>query len=75
MMTIAFGMLFVLVFGKLLTFALKATWGLTKLILGLIFLPLILVVMVIGGLLFLGLPILVIIGVGVLIATVAKKVA
>ena len=75
MFTIAFVILFFLVFGKLLTFAMKATWGLTKLVLALIVLPLVLVVMVLGGLLVLALPILMIVGVVVLLKTLAKNVA
>lgn len=75
MLTIAFVILFFLIFGRLLTFALKATWGLTKLVLALILLPVVLVVMVLGGLLILALPILLIVGGIILAMTVAKKVA
>jgi len=75
MLTIAFVILFFLVFGRLLTFALKATWGLTKLVLALILLPVVLVVMVLGGLLIFALPILLIVGGIILVTTVAKKVA
>ena len=75
MLTIAFVILFFLVFGRLLTFALKATWGLTKLVLALILFPVVLVVMVLGGLLIFALPILLIVGGIILVTTVAKKVA
>ena len=50
------------IFGKLLVFGLKATWGLSKLLLTVIFFPLILVGMVVGGLIHLAFPILIIVG-------------
>lgn len=51
------------IFGKLLVFGLKATWGLSKLLLTVIFFPLILVGMVVGGLIYLAFPILIIVGI------------
>ena len=63
MMTFLFIVLMFLVFGKLLVFAIRATWGIAKIFFTLIFLPLILIGLVIKGLLFNALPVLVIIGV------------
>lgn len=51
------------VFGKLFCFGLKAAWGISKFVLNIVFLPLILIVMVAGGLLSLAFPLLLIIGV------------
>lgn len=49
-------------------FAFRATWGLFKILLYIVFLPLILVGMVFGGLLYLALPILIVVGIISLIA-------
>jgi TM2 domain-containing membrane protein YozV len=73
MLTMAFVILFFVVFGKLLKFALKATWGLTKLTLAFIFLPLILVAIVVCKLIIMAVPVLVFIGLLALIAGAAKK--
>ena len=50
------------VFGKLFCFGLKAAWGISKFVLNIVFLPLILIVMVAGGLLSVAFPLLLIIG-------------
>ena len=41
----------------------KATWGITKFILGIIFLPLFIILAIVGGLVYLILPALIIIGI------------
>ena len=50
MMTIFFFILFFMIFGKLVGFAFRATWGVMKVMLYIVFLPLILVGMVFKGL-------------------------
>ena len=50
-------------FGKMFCFWLKAAWGISKFVLNIVFLPLILIVMVAGGLLSVAFPLLLIIGV------------
>ena len=57
------------VFGKLFCFGLKAAWGISKFVLNIVFLPLILIVMVAGGLLSVAFPLLLIIGVLGLVAS------
>ena len=71
MLTLLFIICMFGVFGKLFFFGLKAAWGISKFILTLVFLPLILIVMVAGGLISLALPILLVIGIVGLIATKA----
>ena len=51
------------IFGKLFFFGLRAAWSISKLLLTIVFLPLILIGMVVGGLLYLAFPILIIIGI------------
>lgn len=51
------------VFGKLLWFGIKATWGISKILLTVVFFPLILVGMALGGMIYLAFIILLIIGV------------
>lgn len=68
MLNLLFWILMIMTFGKIFKFALKAAWGISKIIVSLVFLPLFLVVLVIQGLVFLALPILLIVGVISLIA-------
>ena len=58
MMTIIFFVLFFMIFGRLLGFAFKATWGIMKFLFYIVFLPFILVGMVAYGFAFIALPIL-----------------
>ena len=58
MFTFIFMIMMILVFGKLLGFAIKAAWGVSKVV----FLPLLLIGMVIIGLVKIALPILLIVG-------------
>lgn len=71
MLTALFVILMLVVFGKLLVFAIKASWGVIKILFTLIFLPLILIGLVIAGLTSVALPILLVIGVISLIASQA----
>ena len=59
-------------FGSNLKFALKATWGIAKIILGVIVLPIVLIVFVLSGLLTLAVPILVIVGIVFLVKLLAR---
>ena len=62
-MTFLFIILMFVVFGKLLMFAIRATWGIAKIFFTLIFLPLVLIGLVFKGLLFIALPVLMVVGV------------
>ncbi len=70
-MDILFFVFFILVFGRMIGFAFQATWGLFKVLLYVVFLPLILICLVIGGLLYIAFPILIIVG---LISLIVKVV-
>jgi hypothetical protein len=61
-MTVLFFILFFMIFGKLIGFAFKTTWSIMKVMLYIVFLPLILVGMVFKGLVFVALPILLVVG-------------
>lgn len=63
MLSMVFGIMMVLIFGKILGFALKAAWGLSKIVCTVLLLPLLLVVLVIVGLIQIALPILLIAGI------------
>ena len=58
-------------FRKIIFLWAKRTWGISKFVLTIVFLPLILLVMVAGGLISLALPILLVIGIVGLIASKA----
>ncbi len=62
-MGMLFTILFFLIFGRMIGFAFRMTWGLFKVLLYIVFLPLILLLMVFGGLIYIALPLLIIVGV------------
>lgn len=62
MLTIIFAILMIAVFGKLIIFAVKAAWGISKILLTVVLLPAILIVLVVGGLIYVALPLVLIIG-------------
>lgn len=63
MLSLLFTILMIAVFGKLIGFAIKATWGISKVIVTLVLLPLLLIGLVLGGLLSVAFPILIIVGI------------
>ena len=63
MWSIIFIILMFVVFGKILKFAIKATWSIAKIVVSLVLLPLFLVGLVLSGLIVLAIPILVIVGI------------
>ena len=69
MLTLLFVFCMLGVFGKLFCFGLKAAWGISKFVLNFVFLPIILIVMVAGGLLSVAFPLLLIIGIIGLVAS------
>lgn len=73
MLTLIFTCLMVWIFGKLIWLAFKMTWGITKVLFNLVFLPIILIALVIGGLVSVALPVLIIIGIIMLICEIAGK--
>ena len=62
MLTLLFIILFFGIFGRMIGFAFKATWGIFKVMTFLVLLPLILVGLVFGGLISIAFPILVVVG-------------
>lgn len=67
MLSAIFTIFMFMVFGKLLLFGLKAAWGITKFLVYLVLLPFILIGLVIGGFIYLALPILMVVGIVTLI--------
>ena len=63
MLTLIFTVLMFLIFGKLLIFAIKAAWGISKIVCTVILLPLVLIGLVVVGLIKLALPVLLIVGI------------
>ena len=62
MLNFLFTILMIMVFGMLIGFAIRAAWGISKVLVTLVFLPLILIGLVLGGLIYLALPILIVVG-------------
>ena len=63
MLELVFIILMFLIFGKLIVFAIKAAWGITKIVCTIVLLPLFLVGMVFAGLIGIALPILLVVGI------------
>ncbi|MGN1192299.1 MAG: hypothetical protein ACI4S0_06460 [Dorea sp.] len=63
MLTLIFTILLFFVFGKLLIFAVKAAWGLSKIVCTVVLLPLVLIGLVVVGLVKIALPVLIIVGI------------
>ena len=68
MLELLFSIGMIWVFGKLLVLGIKAAWSITKLLCIFILLPVILVGMVVGGLIYVAFPILLVIGVVALVS-------
>lgn len=68
MLTLFFIICMFAVFGKIAGLALRGAWGLTKILLGLVFFPIILIGMVFSGLIVIALPALIIFGIVMLAA-------
>lgn len=71
MLTIVFIFLMLGVFGKLIGFAIKAAWGLAKVILTIVLLPLILIVLACVGFMYLAVAILIVGGIVMIIKSIA----
>lgn len=63
MLTLFFTIMMFVIFGKLFGFALRAAWGITKIIFSIVLLPLFLIALVFMGLMWVALPALVIVGI------------
>ena len=70
MITLLFTLLMIAVFGRLLGFAIRMTWGILKVIGSLVILPALLIFVFIKGLFIIAFPVLAIIG---LISLIAPK--
>ena len=69
MLTFIFTILMLVVFGKLLICAIKAAWGITKILLYIVFLPLILIGLAVAGLIYVAIPVLIVVGIISLVKT------
>lgn len=58
-----FALCMILIFGKLFVFGVRATWGISKFLVTVVLLPVILIGMVVGGLIYIAFPVLLIVGV------------
>ena len=63
MLELVFIILMFLIFGKMIVFAVKAAWGISKIVCTIVLLPRFLVGMVFAGLIGIALPILLVVGV------------
>ena len=71
MLSLLFAICIIWVLGKLLFFGIKAAWGISKFLVTIVLLPLILIGMVVGGLIYIAFPILIVVGIVALISSKA----
>ena len=71
MFSLIFTICMIWVFGKILLFGIKAAWGISKFFVTVVLLPLVLIGMVVGGLIYIAFPILIVIGIISLISSKA----
>lgn len=69
MLSLVFSIMMLVVFGKLLGLAIRASWTVLKVIFTLVFLPVILIGMCVAGILYIAIPVLIVIGIISLIAS------
>ena len=62
MLELLFTILMFVVFIRVMIIAVKTTWSLAKIVIGIIILPITLIVLLLGGMIYLAFPILVVIG-------------
>lgn len=62
MWSLVFIILMIVVFGKILGLAIKAAWGISRIIVTLVMMPMILIGLMLSGLLALALPLLIVVG-------------
>ena len=67
MLTFLFFVLLFGIFGKLIWLAVKAAWGISKIVFSMVFLPVVVLVLFFSGLVYVALGLLVVIGIGSLI--------
>ena len=67
MLTFLFFVLLFGIFGKLIWLAVKAAWGISKIVFSIVFLPVVVLVLFFSGLDYVALGLLVVIGIGSLI--------
>lgn len=63
MLSLIFFVCMIWVFGKLLVLGLRAAWGISRFLLTIILLPVVLIGMVLGGLIYIAFPILIVVGI------------
>ena len=63
MLSLLFSICMVWVFGKLFFFGLRAAWGISKFLVTLVLMPLALIALVVGGLMYIAFPILIVVGI------------
>lgn len=73
MLTLVFICLMIGVFGKLIGLAFKMTWGIAKVLFTLVFLPLVLIALTIGGLVTIALPLVVVVGIISLVCGAVRR--
>lgn len=73
MLSLIFAIVMILVFGRLLLFGVRAAWGLFKFLVFVVILPLLLIGLLIGGLIYIAFPLLIVVGIISLIVSLCRR--
>lgn len=71
MLSLLFTICMLWVFGKLFFLGIKAAWGISKFLLTIVLLPVFLIGLVIGGLIYIAFPILIVVGIVAMVSSSA----
>ena len=63
MLSLLFEICMIRKIGKIVFFGIKAAWGISKILVTVVLLPLVLIGMIIGGLIYIAFPILIVVGI------------
>ena len=69
MLSLLFAFCIIWFIGKFFIFGVKASWGIMKLLCTVVFFPVILIGLVVGGLLYIAFPLLIVVGIIALVAS------
>ena len=70
-MMLLFSVLLLMFICKVGWFAFRAAWGITKVVVGLVLFPIVLIALVVGGFIYIALPILAIVGICSMVKSIA----
>ena len=69
MLNFIFSIMMAVIFGRLLAFSVRFAWGIGRLLVTLLFMPLLLIGLAVRGLMYIAIPVLILVGISGLLGT------